>query len=191
MLPGRWASPSCESWPGAPFVRREYRFDGRNFTRIVTRFMNSACSMPTYRLRTEGTYHLVRPSGSVPGAIDIDFKPGTIGVTPLTTNAADTLNMSTSAPCVGSAWLAGSEQAIVPAQGCPDLLVLPFRGGTEFDIVRNDGNVLSLGLWPADGLPPTLPERRPTLFAPGINLVQSAAVSTILLPDTGADLSMR
>ena len=191
ILPGTWGGNGCEPWPGGPFVRREYKFGDSTFTRTITRFANSICSIPMYRLRTEGGYRVVGASAIVPGAVDIELKPSTIGVTPLTTTAADLLNGSTSAPCVTNAWLIGSEQALLPARGCKQLQVLPFRGGTEFDIARNDGGRLLLGLWPDDGFPPTLPERRPTLLGPGLLLVQAAPTPDILLPDSGADLTKK
>ena len=190
VLPGTWGSSGCEPWPGGPFVRREYKFGDRTFTRTITRFANGNCSIPTYRLRTEGSYRVIGASAIVPGAVDIELKPSAVSVTPLTTTAADLLNGSSSAPCVTGAWLIGSEQTLLPARGCTQLLVLPFRGGTEFDIARNDGQ-LSLGLWPADGFPPTLPERRPTLLGAGLLLVQAAPAPEILLPDSGADLTAR
>lgn len=186
-LPGTWGTNACEPLSGGPRARRQMRFTAREFSRTWTRFADGACSTPTVRVRTEGTWRATGPSPSVPGAIELELKPVTVFLTPLTTTAADMLN-ATPYACGTGAWSVGAEQEVLATSGCAVVQISPYRGLTEFDIALVQGTKLFVGAPPIDGGQPNLPQRRPTTLSGPLDLIQ-AVPAEILLPATGADMT--
>ncbi len=165
------------------------RFTAREFSRTWTRFADGACATPTVRVRTEGTYRVIGASPIVPGAIDIEFRPVAVFLTPLTTTAADVLN-ATPFACATDVWFAGVEQQVPAVSGCSVYQIGAYRGQTEFDIALVQGTKLFVGAPPGDGGTPDIPQRRPTALSGPLDLIKAVSAE-ILLPATGADWMMQ
>ncbi len=191
-LQGVWASTRCDPWPGGPFVRREYRFTEKEFSRRFMRFLDAACTGPYVMVRTDGTYRVTGFSTTVPGALDVEFRPTGVFVTPLTTTAADQLNSAnggTAGPCETGAWFVGAEQRVSVTRGCAALQISAVRNLVEYDIARVEGPTIFFGAPPADGFPANTPQRRPIAFSSGVPLIQAPPAPAILLPDAGGDMT--
>jgi hypothetical protein len=192
---GVWLSRQCEPRPGGPFATREMIIEGKSFTSIVTAFRDGKCSIPSLRMRVEGTLVFRSLVPDLPGAYAVDFQWKQVFLRPERTPEADFLNISRPGLCGTAAWSVGGEQDLGPTNGCRILAIDLRRGITEFDIALVSGDQLLLGERPADGGLLFSPTRRPFGFTLPLVKYTDVLVPTFaptfgapaspLLPETG------
>jgi hypothetical protein len=164
-LVGHWISLGVESRPsgggGTLYLRRDFTTDARASAARFDFYEDSAGATPSLTIWLDGPYTLAQPWPAVPGSWAGEFKFTALKITPKNQALTDLLNGSAQGSCGARPWQLGIEQDASDT-GCLTLGLDLRNKGTEYDIVKRDGDKLYYGARPSDGSGLDTPQKRPT-----------------------------
>lgn len=157
-----YSSTASEDWGRGTFGRREFSFDGGNWTLRFTLALDPQFTKPVFQFRTQGTYQVLDPSTAVPGAYEAVFLEDKKYVTLLTPDA-----QLTQAFGLAGCGLAEGVEKDISVTGCA--LWKPVSICSEdHDLLALDAaGRLFFGVRPADNDMCT-PDKRPTAPLPAV-----------------------
>lgn len=152
---GQWQSEAIEDLGNGAFGWREFTISEKEWEIVFTLYFDKEKTMPVFTFRAVGPYEIQGKSGNVEGAYNAIFRFAKKYVTLKTDNQEVIANFGFSA-CN----LEKDQEKDISEAGC-SFLVSVDTCAQEYDLVKIDGDTLSLGARPADGNMCT-EDRRPT-----------------------------
>ena len=163
---GHWVSSGVEQRPGPGgstlYLRRDFVSDDQRSTARLMFYSDTEGTQRSLTIHLAGPYTIGRPSAAVPGAYEADFHFDTAKLTVHNEFFRNLLNSVAPGTCGTAPWELDVEQDVTATHGCLPLGLDLVQRGTEYDLVKVEGDKLYYGARPADGSGLDTPEKRPT-----------------------------
>lgn len=160
-MTGQWLSEKCEHTQGTNLYR-DITLDGTH-DGYIDLFNDADCTMPSITWHNEGPYTVGKASTTVEGAYEVDFVFSKVTFIPRDQGMVDYLNTAAPGTCGNETWQLEVPQDVT-STGCA-LMNLDLEScGTQYQIIKIEGDKLYLGAYPEDGSGVCTKEKRPTTW---------------------------
>ena len=163
---GHWVSPSVETRPGADgsplYVKRDFVNGPQRSVARLSFYRDLEGTQQALTIHLEGPYTLGQPSSAVPGAFEADFHFDVLKLTAHNEFFLTLFNNAAGGTCGNEPFVLDVEQDVTATHGCLPLGLDLVNRGSEYDLVKVEGDQLYYGARPSDGSSPDRPDKRPT-----------------------------
>lgn len=163
---GHWISPTVETRPGSDgsplYVKRDFVNGPQRSVARLFFFRDPEGIQRTLTIHLEGPYTIGQPSPTVPGAFESDFHFDVVKLTVHNEFFLTLLNSAAPETCGNKPFQLDVEQDVTETHGCLPLGLDLLHRGSEYDLVKVEGDRLYYGARPKDGSGPDRPDKRPT-----------------------------
>lgn len=165
-FPGHWTSPTVETRPGSDgsplYVKRDFVNGPQRSVAWLFFYRDPEGTQRALTIHLEGPYTIGQPSSAVPGAFEADFHFDVVKLTAHNEFFLTLLNSAAAGSCGNEPFQLDVEQDVTETHGCLPLGLNLINRGSEYDLVKVEGDRLYYGARPGDGSGLDRPEKRPT-----------------------------